>query len=298
MKKMILIAAAALSLAACSKQKSAETTAETAATDTVAIAGNFEVRPLASGAKLHIYLTGDEMADASFIIEGADSLITLEQPLFKVNADAFDAYLAGIAKPVAHRISDYHLGNTGVDTIIMPEGMPAVVKGEAYSGMMQHFAQVYGDAIVALPTGETEEVTFDVPVELAGINFTFLHGASNDFPGANILIGTDVVYSHWAPAKAHINTLYAADIEGIDARLTELEQILATGATIFVGGHGAPATADDVRFRIEYLNKIKELKSTSADAATFSAALIEAYPGLPGEDGVESLAKSLYGEQA
>ena len=299
MKKLFIAAVSVLAIAGCSQQK-ASTDAAASETDTIqadsTVTGHFEVIDL-DDCKLHVYLTDDQMADASFIIEGKDSLITLEQPLFKVNALTYDEYLASLGKPVAARISDFHLGNTGADTLIMPKGMPEVVKGEAYSGMMNHFAQEYGDKIVALPTGPTEEVAFDTTFVLAGIPFTFIKGANNDFPGANIVIGKKAVYSHWAPSKTHINKLYAADMDGIAARKAELEAILATGATTFVGGHGSPASAEDVRFRIEYLNKIKELRDSEPDASAFAQQLVKAYPGLPGEEGVTELAESLYAQK-
>ena len=294
MKKLFITALGAIALVACSQQKAntdSDATQETA--DSSAVAGQFDVREC-DGYKLHIYLTGDQMADASYIIEGTDSIVTLEQPLFKVNAEAFDKYLASLGKPVAKRIADFHLGNTGAETLTMPQGMPEVVKGPAYSGMMNHFAEEYGDAIEPLPTGATEEVAFDSTMLMAGVPFPFYKGAANDFPGANILIGKDAVYSHWSPAKTHVNNLYAANLAGVNDRISELEQILATGASIFVGGHGDPATADDVRFRIGYLNKVRELRANQPDAESFAAALISEYPGLPGEDGVKGFAEALY----
>ena len=42
--------------------------------------------------KLHVYYSGDVMNDASYIIEGADSLVTMEEPLFKVNVKEFNEY--------------------------------------------------------------------------------------------------------------------------------------------------------------------------------------------------------------
>ena len=298
MKRISAITLGVLVLASCSQTKTgSENNCEACNADSVATeaVGSFKVCDF-DNFKLHIYLTDDEMADASFIVEGQDSLVTLEQPLFTANASEYDAYLAGLNKPVAARIADFHLGNTGADTIIMPAGMPEVVKGPQYSGMMSHFAEVYGDKIVALPTGYAVEMDFDNAFTEAGVPFTFLKGASNDFPGANILIGGDVVYSHRAPAKAHVNNLYASDMAGVDARIAELEQILGTGATLYVGGHGAPATADDVRFRIGYLNKVKELRASQPDAASFVTALEEAYPGLPGEEGVKAFAEAIYAE--
>lgn len=260
---------------------------------TASSVGQFSVHEF-NGYKLHIYLTEDQMGDASYIIEGIDSLVTLEQPLFKINAAAFDKYLAALNKPVSKRISDFHLGNTGDAPIIMPEGMPAVVKGPQYSGMMAHFAEQYGDAIEPIPTGMTEEVPFNSTVIFAGVPFIFLPGASNDFPGANILIGKEVVYTHFTPAKSHTNTLYISTIEGLESRLNELERILKTGAYLIVGGHGNPATVDDVKFLIGYLNKLKELYASSSNAETFASALIAAYPNLPGQEGVKELAKQLY----
>ena len=59
--------------------------------------------------KLHAYYTHDVMSDASFIIEGEDALVTLEEPLFKDNAAEFDTYVARLGKPVERRIADYHL---------------------------------------------------------------------------------------------------------------------------------------------------------------------------------------------
>lgn len=297
MNKFLLLTLGALAIVGCSRQK-ADTTSESEQTEEIAeidsaSVGVFEVLDC-DGYKLHIYLTEDEMADASFIIEGKDSIVTLEQPLFKKNANEYNVYLASLNKPVAHRIADFHLGNTGASPILMPEGMPKTVNGPEYSGMMKHFAEVYGDAIEPLPTGEMLEMPFGEEITLAGVPFKLYKGASNDFPGANILIGKDVVYSHWAPSKSHINTLYASDIDGINARLSEQEEILATGASTFVGGHGAPASADNVRFRISYLNKVKELLQSEPNAEAFATALIAAYPGLAGKDGVQALAESLY----
>ena len=44
--------------------------------------------------KLHVYYTNDVLGDASYIVEGKDALVTMEQPLFKDNVAEFDAYLS------------------------------------------------------------------------------------------------------------------------------------------------------------------------------------------------------------
>lgn len=109
--------------------------------------GNFEVRDF-GGFTLHAYYTNDVMNDASFVIEGKSGLVTLEDPLFKVNAAEFEAYLKQLGKPVEARIASYHLGGTGNLSLVMPAGMPEFVKGPVYGGMMKGFAQQFGDAFV------------------------------------------------------------------------------------------------------------------------------------------------------
>ena len=74
--------------------------------------GKFEVLDL-KDFKLHVYYTNDALNDASYIVEGKNGLITLEQPLFKDNVAEFDAYVASLNKPVQTIITDYHVGGTG-----------------------------------------------------------------------------------------------------------------------------------------------------------------------------------------
>ena len=57
--------------------------------------GKFEVLDL-KDFKLHVYYTNDALNDASYIVEGKNGLITLEQPLFKDNVAEFDAYVASL----------------------------------------------------------------------------------------------------------------------------------------------------------------------------------------------------------
>ena len=55
--------------------------------------GRFEVHDLGNY-KLHVYYTHDALGDASYIIEGENGLVTMEQPLFKDNVAEFDTYLS------------------------------------------------------------------------------------------------------------------------------------------------------------------------------------------------------------
>ncbi len=254
--------------------------------------GRFEVHDL-DNFKLHVYYTNDALGDASYIVEGKDALVTMEQPLFKDNVVEFDAYLSRLEKPVEKRITDYHVGGTGSHDVVMAEGMPEFTKGEIYGGMMQGFAQAFGDALTDMPTGRAAEVAFGTTQTWAGVAFEFRRGATTDFPGASILIDGKVYYTHWTPVKAHVSHLQVSSPAAIDAEIAEAENSLASGATLFVGGHGGAATRDAVEFKITYLKKMKELLAANRTAQAFVDAMKDAYPGLPGEAGLEELGKAL-----
>lgn len=255
--------------------------------------GRFEVYGF-DGFKLHVYYTNDALGDASYIVEGKNALVTMEQPLFKENVKEFDAYLAGMGKPVEQRITNYHVGGTGHHDVVMVEGMPQFTKGTVYGGMMQGFAQAFGDALTEMPTGHASEVAFGTTQNYAGVSFEFRHGASSDFPGASLLIGGKVYYTHWTPAKAHVSHLQVSSPAAVDAEIAEAEKSLASGAELFIGGHGGATKADAVRFKIDYLKKVKELLGNNDTPDAFVEALKKAFPGLPGEAGLGDLAKALY----
>ena len=255
--------------------------------------GRFEVHDLGNF-KLHVYYTNDALGDASYIIEGQDALVTMEQPLFKDNVAEFDSYLSKLDKPVEKRITDYHVGGTGNHDVVMAQGMPEFTKGEIYGGMMQGFAQAFGDALTDLPTGQATEVAFGTTHTWAGVPFEFRRGASSDFPAASILIGGKAYYTHWTPAKAHVSHLQVSSPAAIDAEIAEAENSLASGATLFIGGHGGAAERDAVGFKIAYLKKMKELLADNKTAQAFVDAMKRAYPELPGEAGLEDLGNVLY----
>lgn len=252
--------------------------------------GRFEAHDLGNF-KLHVYYTNDALGDASYIIEGKNALVTMEQPLFKDNVAEFDTYLSKLGKPVEKRITDYHVGGTAHHDVVMPEGMPEFTKGAVYGGMMKNFAQLFGDALTAMPTGNAEEVAFGSTKTYAGVPFEFRRGASTDFPGASILIGRKVYYTHWTPAKAHVSHLQVSSSNAIDAEITEAKNALKSGAELFIGG---AAKADAVQFKIDYLNTMKKLLAENKTAETFVGAMKKAYPELPGAEELEELAKALY----
>lgn len=276
MKKAIISSALALAAVAAAAQN-----------------GRFDVID-AGTFKVHVYYSNDALGNASFIVEGKKGLVLMEVPLFKDMAAEFDAYVKAIGKNVETVITDYHLGGSGSHTLTMPEGMPAFIDGPVYSGMMKGFKQNWGDAMVDLPNAPVVEVEFGKKVKLVGVEFVFNHGAASDFPGASIIIGKKVYFTHWAPAKAHISPLQVSSKEAVDAEIAATEAELESGAKYFIGGHGGEAARDAVEFKLSYLKTVKELLEGNHTIEGFVKAMNAAYPSLAGEDNLAGLAAALY----
>lgn len=276
MKKILTIAAGVLVAAAASAQQGEFKTYE----------GN--------GFTLHVYNSNDVMADASYIVETKDGLVTMEEPLFKTGVADFQNYVGKLGKPVTARIVDYHEGGTGANPIVQPEGMPKFMHEGVYDAMMKGFQKSFDDKMVDLPTGNAEEVKFGSVKTINGIDYKFVKGPKNDFPAAGILVGKSFYLMHWAPAKAHMNSLQLACRDAVAEAFEGLLAARQYKAKYYLGSHGGVATPADLAFRIGYLKKISQLLSENKDAASFVKALQSAYPDLPGSEGLDALAANLY----
>lgn len=246
------------------------------------------------GFRLHVYNSNDVMADASYIVETKNGLVTMEEPLFKNGAVEFDTYVAKLNKSVLARIIDYHEGATGGNTIVQPQGMPKFMHEGVYDAMMKGFQKSFGDKMVERPVGKAKEVEFGSKENFNGVDFLFKKGPKNDFPAATILIGKDFCLMHWAPAKTHMNALQLANREAVAQVLEGLKEAKALKAKYYLGSHGGVATPADLNFRIAYLVKVKQLLSKYNDAVSFAKALKDAYPNLLGAEGVDALAVNLF----
>lgn len=87
--------------------------------------GKFEVLDL-KDFKLHVYYTNDALNDASYIVEGKNGLITLEQPLFKDNVAEFDC-LCGLVEQTC--TDNHHRLPCGWD------GKPRYSNGRRYASL-------------------------------------------------------------------------------------------------------------------------------------------------------------------
>ena len=255
--------------------------------------GQFDVLSF-NGFKVHIYQTNDTMRDASIIVEGNNGLITLEPPLFK-NADTeFNAYIDKLGKPVVRTIFDYHIGGTKNVNVTFPEGMIDYMGDESYDTMMKGFQKQYGDQLVDYPELAGEEVPFGTTQQWAGVDVKFDKSIFGGMPGADIIIGGKVFFSHSISGKAHAGARSIRSAADIDKQLGIAEKLANTGAEYFVSGHGGLLAENPANFIKEYYTTMKQKLQQSANADAFIAAMKQAYPELQGEDGLNRVAQNLY----
>ena len=246
---------------------------------------------------IHSYKSFEAMADLSFIIEGKDGLVILEQQSFFQSMKDFNNYLATLNKPVVKVIANYHTGGLAEwkpEQIVMVEGMPEFEKGEIYGGMLGYFAQIFEGAMDLRPHGEVATVAFNSTQNWAGIDFQFLHGAKSDFPAASINIGNKVYYTHFAPAFAHMGGEQINSTAAIDATIAELTNAKASGCVLFIGSHGAPSRLDAVDFQLAYLAKMKETLNKTKNKDEFVKIMSDSFVGIPGVDNLKKVADTLY----
>lgn len=246
--------------------------------------------------RLHAYCSNDPFDDASYIVEGEKEIVVLEYPLFRENAEEFQQYMEKLGKPVCASIQDYHLNGYQGAEIVMAEGMPQFMAGQAYSGMMQGFAKTFADAITPAAVSENaRQIRFGQSIVLAGVPFRFERGAATDFPAAGILIGGQVYYTHWTPVRANMSPIQLGSREAVKAELDAAEKEQKSGATVFIGGHGGVAEPGALQFKIRYLETIEKELERNAGKEDFVEAVRKAWPSLAGEENLKGIADNLYG---
>ena len=92
----------------------------------------------------------------------------------------------------------------------------------------------------------------------------------------------------------HANVLQISSRQAVEEELKQAQAAQESGAVLFIGSHGGMASPADLQLKIGYLHTMQRLLEHCSTAAAFSGALQEAYPQLPGAEGVDALAVALY----
>lgn len=251
------------------------------------------------GFTLHTYASFDPMADVSFIVESKDSLVIIEPQAFKGKVEEFVNYTNQLSKPIAKVIVSYHSGglkNYADVEKISSKAMADFVSSDAFEGMLGYFNQAFNGAM------DTEIVPFDktlnIPTTLSidGVEYTLTPSAVPGMPGFNIAIGDKVYYQHFAPAKGfHASKNMINSKAAIDGALTDAKKAKKGKYTLLLASHGyGKANADDLKFQIKYLKKMRKIANKASSENEFVAMMTKAYPNYKGEEDLKGIAQNIY----
>lgn len=241
--------------------------------------------------KLHAYITQDALADVSYLLETASSLIGIESPAFTANLDEYAQYIVDLGKPMRNLLIAYH--PTGADyykdvhVLGTKSAQTSHQEGGSIKGLVDSFVGVFGESFdnnIAKITDMIEpgNVTVD------GIDFVIT--ATTDAYDIEIP-AINSVFTHMMGSDVH-NILATTD--QIDTMIATLKEYQAKGYDLVLTSHYQPEPIDAVATKITYLEKAKELIASSDSAAAFTAAMQGAFPNYSGVNYLEMSAGILF----
>lgn len=214
----------------------------------------------------------------------------MESTAFTANNDLWKAYLDSLGKPVAGMLMAYHPNGAEGYSADAPYATENALANWGESGsiraLVDGFVVSFGDSIDTRFPADARMVAFGDTVHIAGLDFVIRNEGDDAF-GIEIP-ALNVIYIHMMGSACH-NIL--TSIDHIDAFIAELQ---AFNYDLVLTGHNAPEGADAVAAKIAYLEQIKSIAENAADAASFIAAVNEAFPDYAGANYLEMTAGFLF----
>jgi glyoxylase-like metal-dependent hydrolase (beta-lactamase superfamily II) len=225
--------------------------------------------------------TGNNIANATHIIESTNALVLIDSQFLAPNATTFRAYADSLGKPierlfVSHRHPDHWFGLgaafTDVPVYALPE-TASFIKEHGEDSRKDHWK--LGDLVpdrVVVP----EEIVELGEATIDGVRYVFdrVTDTEIDFhltirlPDLRVHVVQDLVYSgthlYLTPDMGHW-------IEVLQAMLT-------TDDELFMPGHGLPADKLEVARNIEYLAAAREAVADGLSNDGFKQFLLGRYP--------------------
>lgn len=241
--------------------------------------------------RLHAYVSADALGDVCYAVESADGLVLIESTAFTAGNAEWKAYIDGLGKPVAGKLMAYHPNGSDAYSAEKPYATENALanwgEGGSIRALTDGFIVSFGEDVVAADhPAEAQIVAFGDTVTLAGLDFV-IREEGDDAYGIEIP-AINCVYIHMMGSACH-NIL--TSVEHINAFKAELEGF---DYGLVLTGHNAPEGREAVAAKIAYLEKTAELAQSCADAASFTAAMNEAFPDYAGANYLEMTAGFLF----
>ena len=228
--------------------------------------------------KLHAYKTNDLIDDEVFIVEKNGKAVLIESPCFFDNIKELTEYLNNLA--VAGMLIAYH----GAGAAFLPDvpkyaTQNAVDFSENGGGkaLIEHFTNAFGD-IFDKSVHQITNVIEAGKITIGGIDFVIKQTADAfdvEIPEIN------AVYTHMLGHDCHS---IVAGAGHADAIIAELKGYIEKGYDLILTSHYTPEDLKDAQTKIDYLENLKKIAVSCADADSFKAEVQKQYPGYSGQN--------------
>lgn len=240
--------------------------------------------------KLHAYVSGDALGDACYAVESAEGVVLIESTAFAANNAAWKNYVDGLNKPVSGKLMAFHPNGSDIYSEDLPYATENALTNWGENGSIRAltdgFVAAFGEAVAPDHPAQAQIVGFGDTVTLAGLDFV-IRNEGDDAYGIEIP-AINCVYIHMMGSACH-NIL--TSIDHINAFKAELEGF---DYALVLTGHAAPEGKDAVAAKVAYLEKTAELAQSCKDAASFTAAMTEAFSEYAGANYLEMTAGFLF----
>lgn len=237
--------------------------------------------------KLHAYKTNDFLNNETFIVEKNGKSIIIEPPCFYDNIAELQEHVKTLN--VKAMLVSYHAaGGTFLPNIPKYATKNAINYGEQGGGktLINNFEQAFGNlfdnSIHKMQAIEQGNVTLD------GIDFVLTENSDAytiEIPEINS------IYIHMLGNDVHS---IVANAEHANALIDELKGYIVKDYNLLLTSHYTPEDMTDVKTKIDYLEKLKQIANNCPTAEEFKATMKNTFPNYSGENYLDMTANMFY----
>ena len=240
------------------------------------------------GIKLHAYRTNDFIDDEVFIIEKNGKAVIIESPCFFDNIKELTEYLKDIE--VEGIFIAYHgAGATFLPKVLKYSTQNAADYSENGGGkaLIDNFTNAFGE-IFDNSIHKITNIIQEGKLTIGGIDFEIKQTAE----AFDIAIPEiNAVYTHMLGHDCHSIVAGTDHAEGI---IAELNGYIEKDYDLILTSHYTPEDLKDAQTKINYIENLKKIADSCADADSFKKEVQKQYPEYSGHNYLDMTAGFFY----
>lgn len=227
---------------------------------------------------VRVYTTKDAIDDQVILLDKAGKGIVIELPSFHNSIEEMTAYLKENDIKVEAKLVSYHAAGSSflpdVKNYLTESSVIYNTDGEG-AQLVKKFSGAFGEGFDAGIVNSGECLNKG-PVTIAGIEMEII---PNGDAFEVYIPQAKAVYMHMLGHDCHS---IVAGAGHADAIIANLKGYLDKGIEIFLSSHYTPETRNDVKTKIAYLERLKEIAKACSGAEEFKERVNKEFPGYSG----------------